>query len=222
MPLDPVRPRPPRNKAFPWPTFVVAAGAALVAIGVFIAVGASKHRASRRDESVSVPPATPSASEQEAALLERLDPDEAYARARSRAHQWDPEAVLAALEIGPFQGGKLAFNGKLEAWFGKPAGATLGPGAGLAKPHLVIRVTASELTQEFKPRASSIGLPDPNCIVQDVWKEVLPAVITHDARITLKYAARARDGRAVWQLLPEGKTTPVRLLDGNSCAFLLQ
>ncbi len=221
MQPDVVRPRPPRSKAFPWPTFVVTAGAALIGIGVFIGVGASKRRAETNASALAKAPAAPSVAER-AAPETVFDPDEAYARARSAAHQWNPEAVLAAMEIGPFQGGRLAPAGKLEAWFGKPAGAAVGPGSGLAKQHLVITVTPSGLEKRNETRAASVGLADPNCIVQDLWKEVMPSVVAHDARLTLTYTLRAKDRRAVWNLLPEGKKTPLRVLDGNSCAFLVQ
>jgi hypothetical protein len=221
VPPDAVRPRPSRSKAFPWPTFVVTAGAALIGIGVFIGVGAQKRRQETTASALPNVPALPSSAEQ-AAPATRSDPDEAYARARSEAHKWNPEAVLAAMEIGPFQGGRLTQAGKLEAWFGKPAGAAVGPGSGLAKQHLVITVTPSGLEKRTENRAASVGLADPNCIVQDLWKEVLPSVVAHDARLTLTYTLRPKDRRAVWNLLPEGKKTPLRVLDGNSCAFLVQ
>jgi hypothetical protein len=218
---DAVRPRPPRSKGFPWPTFVVTGGAALIAIGVFIGVGASKRNSESNAAAVPRASAAPSVAEPAAPAI-TFDPDEAYARARSEASKWHSEAVLAAMEIGPFQGGKVTPTGQLEAWFGKPAGAAVGPGSGLAKQHLVITVTPSALTQRTENRAGSVGLADPNCIVQDVWKEVLPSVVAHDARLTLGYALRSRDRRAIWNLLPEGKKTPLRVLDGNSCAFLVQ
>lgn len=199
----------------------MTAGAALIGIGVFIGVGASKQRAASTPP-VDVPPvAAPSVSAPvESAPV--LDADEAFARARSEASKWNADAVLAAMQIGPFQGGQVVEGGKLEAWFGKPAGAAVGPGSGLAKQHLVITVDATGLTQRTENRNGSVGLADPNCIVQDVWKEVLPSIVTHDARLTLAYGLRPRDRRAVWNLLPEGKKVPVRVLDGNSCAFLVQ
>jgi hypothetical protein len=199
----------------------VTAGAALIGIGVFIGVGASKHQAASTPTEDVPPAATPSLSAP-AAIAQALDADEAFARARSEASKWDPDAVLAAMEIGPFQGAKFVTGGKLEAWFGKPAGAAVGPGAGLARQHLVITVDATGLTKRTENRNGSVGLADPNCIVQDVWKEVLPSIVTHDARLTLTYTLRRRDRRAVWNLLPEGKKVPVRVLDGNSCAFLVQ
>jgi hypothetical protein len=199
----------------------VTGGAALIAIGVFIGVGASKRKAETSAAASPAATALPSVSEQ-AAPATALDPDEAYARARTEASKWNSEAVLAAMEVGPFEGGKVTPGGQLEAWFGTPAGAAVGPGSGLAKQHLVVTVTPNGLSKRTENRASSVGLADPNCIVQDVWKEVLPSVVAHDARLTLAYALRAKDRRAVWNLLPEGKKTPLRVLDGNSCAFLVQ
>ena len=221
MQPDAVRPRPPRSKPFPWPTFVVTGGAALIAIGVFIGVGASKRKAETSASAVAAAPVAPSATGQ-AVPATVFDPDDAYARARSEASKWHTDAVLAAMQLGPFQGGKLTPNGKLEAWFGRPAGAAVGPGSGLAKQHLVVTVTPGGLEKRTENRSGSVGLADPNCIVQDVWKEVLPSIVAHDARITLAYALRAKDRRAVWNLLPEGKKAPLRVLDGNSCAFLVQ
>jgi hypothetical protein len=200
---------------------VVTAGAALIGIGVFIGVGAQKRKAETATSALPAAPAAPSAAEQTAPAT-TFDPDEAYARARSEAHKWNPLAVLAAMEIGTFQGGRLETTGKLEAWFGKPAGAAVGPGSGLAKQHLVITVTPSGLEKRTENRGASVGLADPNCIVQDLWKEVMPSVVAHDARLTLAYTLRAKDRRAVWNLLPEGKKVPLRVLDGNSCAFLVQ
>ena len=199
---------------------MVTGGAALIAIGVFIGVGASKRNSEARASATPAPPAAPSAIAQAAPAV--FDPDDAYTRARSEASKWHADAVLAAMELGPFQGGKFTPNGQLEAWFGKPAGAAVGPGSGLAKQHLVVTVTPAGLTKRTENRTASVGLADPNCIVQDVWKEVLPSVVAHDARLTLAYTLRTRDRRAVWNLLPDGEKSPLRVLDGNSCAFLVQ
>jgi hypothetical protein len=218
MQPDAFRPRPTKARPFPWPTVVATVGAGIVGIGVFVGMQATHRDPVPRSATAAM---LPSVSPPPAVAETVLDADEAFGRARSEAHRWNKDAVLAGMEAGPFSGGRLEPEGKLEIWFGAPSGAHVGPGAGLQREHLVVTVTSAGLTTRKEARAGSVGLADPNCIVQDVWKELVPAIVPHDSRLRLSYGRGGKDRRAVWKVLPEGKSTPLRTLDGANCTFLV-
>ena len=212
-----MRPRPPLRKRTPWASIVAVAGTALV---VLIAVVVST---TRKDEpepvrpTVAAPAPTPTAAP---APPKSLDADVALDRARAEAARWNEDAVLAGFEAGPFVAGQLLLEGKLVAEFGRPAGAHVGPGAGLHQEMLVVTVSASGVQSSTKRDRGGVGLADPNCIVQDVWRKLPPEVTGSGEQLTLRYELSRRDGRAVFRVLKEGANTPLRTLDGTNCSFL--
>ena len=58
-----------------------------------------------------------------------------------------------------------------------------------------------------------VGLVDPNCIVQDVWRKLLPGSVDAADRLTLRYERSRHDGRAVFRVMKEGSPTALRTLD---------
>ncbi|HEV8246744.1 MAG TPA: hypothetical protein VGP93_13295 [Polyangiaceae bacterium] len=212
-----MRPRPPLRRRKPWATLVALLGTALVALGAIIGWGARK----------TTPPvtlATPgdrAAKPEQAPAPKGLDADEAFDRARAEALRWSSEAMLTALEAGPFVGGQLATDGKLRAEFGRPAGAHVGPGAGVQREVLVVTASTSGLSHTTRSAPGALGIADPNCIFQDVWRKTLPA-IDKSARLNLRYELSSADKRFVWKILPEDGGSALRIVDGANCTFLVR
>ncbi|HVJ16432.1 MAG TPA: hypothetical protein VM686_13415 [Polyangiaceae bacterium] len=213
-----MRPRPPLKRQKPWASIVAIGGTALVGlIASVVWMTSRKEPPPPKVERVAeAPRAAPSAEQ-----ARTLDADVALDQARAEATRWNSDAVLAAMEVGPFVGGKLLAEGTLRAEFGRPAGAHVGPGAGLHKELLVVTVAHGGVTSSTKTTAGGVGLADPNCIVHDVWSKVLPDVDA-SARLNLRYERSPRDGRAVYRILNEGSATALRVIDGNNCSFLLR
>jgi hypothetical protein len=214
-----MRPRPPQKKQRPWASIVAVGGTALVALVASLALMSSrKDMTPPKVERLAEAPQTAPSAE----APRTLDADLAFDQARAAATRWNADAVLAGMEVGPFTGGKLAADGTLRARFGRPAGAHVGPGAGLHKETLVVTVSHSGVTSSTENSPNGVGLADPNCIVHDVWSKVLPDAVEASERLVLRYEQSPRDGRAVYRILKEGSTTALRTLDGANCSFLLR
>jgi len=214
-----MRPRPERRRQTPWATIVAVGGTALVGLIASL----FWLRSDREEPQVpQVRPPEPVVSVPSAEGPRRFDADLALDRARAEALRWNADATLAGFECGPFVAGKLSPEGALRAEFGRPGGAHVGPGAGLHKEILLVTVSQSGVTSSTKNAPGRVGLAEPNCIVQDVWRTVLPDAVDGAARLTLRYEQSPRDGRAVYRILKEGSAAPLRILDGTSCAFLVR
>jgi hypothetical protein len=216
-----MRPRPAHKRELPWASIVAVCGTALVALAASLVwLGSRKEEAPPAAAATSVEAKAPSAPSAE--LVQTLDADLAIDKARAEAQRWNPEAVLAGMEIGPFVGGKLVPEGTLRAEFGKPAGANVGPGAGLQREILMVTVSPLGVTRATKNLNGAVGIAEPNCIVQDVWAKVLPDVVDATARLFLRYELNPRDGRAVYRIKKEGSAAALRVLDGGNCSFLVR
>ncbi len=231
-----MRPRPPLKRQRPWASIVAVAGTVLVALAATLVLMTTRKEAPAPKQIARIASADPVAS---TGPPKGPDADLALDQARAEATRWNADAVLASMEVGPFVAGKLLPEGTLRAEFGRPAGAHVGPGAGLHKEVLVVSVSAGSVTSSAKNLPGRVGLADPNCIVQDVWRKALPdetktvgqsaqsaaaATGTVDPadRLTLRYEFSRRDGRAVFRVMKEGSSTTLRTLDGSNCSFLLR
>ncbi len=212
-----MRPRPPLRKRKPWAAVVAIGGTLLVALGAALVWNAGQ----RANLTAPLTPPAPSVAPPAPAPSVGFDADEAFDRARAEAQRWSPEAILIRIEAGPFVGGRLGDSSKLRAEFGKPAGAHVGPGAGLHREQLVITVEKTGLGSVKRNAPGAVGVADPNCIIQDVWRKALPAV-PEQAPLSLRYERSGADNRALWKILGESAQSPLRLVDGTNCTFLVR
>ncbi len=199
--------------------------AAVVAVGgtVVVALAATIVWSSARPAPAPAPSVAPASTEQRPAAPPsvRFDADEAFDRAKAEALRWSPEALLVRIEAGPFVEGKLNDEGTVRAEFGKPAGAHVGPGAGLHREQLVITVSKSGLASVSRNAAGGVGVADPNCIFQDVWRKALPALPNAQTPLSLRYELSSGN-RAIWKVVGDAAAAPLRLIDGSNCTFLVR
>jgi hypothetical protein len=214
-----IRPRPQLQKRKPWAVVVLVGGSAAVAIAASV-LWAATHDS--EPPAAPAPVVQPSAAPAPVEKKRAIDADLMLDKARAEALGWDSDAVLSSLVVGPFVGGKLVAEGTLKADYGKPAGAHVGPGAGLHNEHLILTVTRDGAVESEKQSAKGgVGLPDPNCIMQEVWRKVLPDSLDASARFNLIYEQSRRDARAVYRITKEDSDESLRVLDGVNCSFLL-
>ena len=213
-----MRPRPPLPRRRPWASIVAIAGTAVVGlVATMVLLSTREEAAPTQVVHVAAPRSVASAEPPKT-----WDADAALDQARAEARRWNRDATLAAMEVGPFVAGKLLAESTLRAEFGRPAGAHVGPGAGLHREIFVVSVSQGGVTSSTKNAAGRVGIADPNCIVQDVWHKLLPSSVDAADRLTLRYELSRHDGRAVFRVMKEGATTALRTLDGSNCSFLVR
>jgi len=156
------------------------------------------------------------------AVQRTVEATELLARARTRALEWNRDAVLVAIRAVPIVAGRvpLGGDGRVDVVFGIPSGK-LGPGARLGKERLTVTFTATETsTSASEDAATSRGVADPACTAHDAWRAAVASGVPSNAQTTLTYANSDKYGRAVWHA--ESATDPKlnRTIDGQRCTIL--
>ncbi len=156
------------------------------------------------------------------AVQRTVEATELLARARTRALEWNRDAVLVAIRAVPIVAGRvpLGGDGRVEVVFGIPSGK-LGPGARLGKERLTVTFTATDTsTNASQEAAASRGVADPACTGHDAWRAAVASGVPSNAQTALTYANSDKFGRAVWHA--ESATDPKlnRTIDGQRCTIL--
>jgi hypothetical protein len=166
--------------------------------------------------------ATPAAVVSPAAAPARQDTTRELLDAAQRAVAWHADAVIAEIRAELVAGGVSGprRTGALEIEYGQPKQG-FGPGAPLKAERLLITYPedAPGSQKPVRSQGSPIGLPEPNCPLEVAWSTAVQSGLSREEPLRLRYAFEQKLRRAVWRV-SGASGTPVRTLDGNSCAVL--
>jgi hypothetical protein len=152
-----------------------------------------------------------------------VDPMDVLAKAKTRALAWSKDALLVSMRVHPVVSGHVdvSSGGAIEYWFGMPTGEGFGPGAKIAGKRFHVTIDQAGVHVEEAAGAPGRAALEPNCPLDAAAHAALSAKLPAGPLLA-DYEVTAQAERPVWKMSPDGSDTPVRLVDGQSCAVLVR
>ena len=154
----------------------------------------------------------------------KVDLDRTMLRAKRRALNWHPDAVLTSLELRGVQKGSLnaTGGGSFKAGFGRPSTQRMGARAPVESAQLFVELAGGVATVGTRQSEATRGLADPQCVPSSVIKAAIASGIPEGQQLDVHYKFSRSRGEPVWQIMAAGQQEPMRTLDAHSCTIILR
>jgi len=217
----------PPPAPIPWKLIALGGGVAALLIVAGLVMATATRKAEKAAEATVTVTATATATvsvDPKSLLIPRAEavaPGRALSRAKSRALEWSPDAMLIECRFGPVIAGTLDVSGAGTATlrFGRPAGR-LGPGSPVEPDQLVMTLEKGQEQVERRNGPARKGLADPMCPFEDAWRAMVASGVPSTSSVEVTYGTHAKVGRDVWEMRVAEHPELTRLIDGQNCTIV--